>query len=139
LVVAYAKALIVFVSYWWAASPIISMLFVNLIFTCLLLFETLARPWAVSEETKSAPNKHARRRRRSIVQMLEENVVNTIKELNLSQFSCMSMFLCSLTGWTGLYFELSPQCQHGGNAGVCTFVTVAIISLHIAFFIWVSN
>ena len=37
MMIAYTKAFIVFISYWWSSTPVMSILFSNLIFTLLLL------------------------------------------------------------------------------------------------------
>ena len=47
LVIAYAKAVVVFIYYGLNANH--GMLFSNLVFTILLLAETIQRPWAVTE------------------------------------------------------------------------------------------
>ena len=52
MMIAYTKAFIVFISYWWSSTPVMSMLFSNLIFTLLLLAETMFRPWAKSDKDK---------------------------------------------------------------------------------------
>jgi hypothetical protein len=137
-VIASAKTGITFVSYWWAANPIMAMLFANFIFTVIMLFELLARPWARSETKRVNPNATRKRRRQSLADLLVSTVETTLKELNLAQFSAMSLFLCSLTGWTGLYFSLSPECKEllSRSLSACVVFTFFIIALHIGFVIW---
>jgi hypothetical protein len=138
-VVAYVKALVVFVSYWWAETPIMAMLFSNLIFTTLLLAETIAKPWAVSDDTKDRADsiKIRKRRRQSLADMLKNTSREILKETNLAQFSSLSIFLCSLTGWSGLYFSLSPQCNaKSGFLWICMTITISTIVLHILFVMW---
>ena len=138
-VIAYVKALIVFVSYWWAETPVMAMLFSNLVFTTLLLVETIAKPWAVSSRTKEQINsmKIAKRRRQSLAAMFKNTATEALNETNLAQFSSLSIFLCSLTGWSGLYFYLSPQCNvNSGLLWICTTITIVTIVFHILFIIW---
>eukprot|EP00943_MAST-04B_sp_MAST-4B-sp1_P003579 g3579.t1 len=138
-VIAYVKALVVFVSYWWAETPLMAMLFSNLIFTTLLLVETIAKPWAVSSKTKEQIEamKIGKRRRQSLAIMLKNASREVLKETNLAQFSSLSIFLCSLTGWSGLYFSLSPQCNaNSGFLWICMTITILTLALHILFVMW---
>eukprot|EP00944_MAST-04C_sp_MAST-4C-sp1_P001290 g1290.t1 len=135
MVIAYTKALVVFVSYWWSNTPVMSMLFSNLIFTLLLLAETMFRPWAKSDKDKRDKEIY-RRRRKSLAIMLIARLNDVLKETNLSQFSALSIFLCSLTGWSGLYFHLSPNCDSRSRFYLCMMITVATIVMHVLFVGW---
>ena len=135
MLIAYTKALIVFISYWWSSTPVMSMLFSNLIFTLLLLAETMLRPWAKSEKDKKRKEIY-RKRRQSLALMVKALVDNTLKETNLSQFSALSIFLCSLTGWSGLYFHLGPDCKSQSKFYICMMIVVATIGMH--FFVFVG-
>ena len=135
MMIAYTKALIVFISYWWSNTPVMSMLFSNLIFTLLLLAETMFRPWAKSDKDKRDKEIY-RRRRKSLAIMLKARVDNVLKETNLSQFSALSIFLCSLTGWSGLYFHLGPDCDSRSKFYICMMITVATIAMHVLFVCW---
>ena len=135
MMIAYTKALIVFISYWWSNTPVMSMLFSNLIFTLLLLAETMLRPWAKSDKKKT-DKKMSRKGRQTLAQMLASRVNNVMKETNLSQFSALSIFLCSLTGWSGLYFHLGPDCDSRSRFYICMMITVATIVMHFLFVCW---
>ena len=135
MLIAYTKALIVFISYWWSSTPVMSMLFSNLIFTLLLLAETMLRPWAKSEKDKKRKEIY-RKRRQSLALMVKALADNTLKETNLSQFSALSIFLCSLTGWSGLYFEFGPDCKSQSKFYICMMIVVATIGMHFLFVCW---
>ena len=135
MMIAYTKAFIVFISYWWSSTPVMSMLFSNLIFTLLLLAETVLRPWAKSEKDKKRKEIY-RKRRQSLALMVKALVDNTLKETNLSQFSALSIFLCSLTGWSGLYFHLGPDCDSKSKFYICMMIVVATIGMHFLFVCW---
>ena len=80
-------------------TPIMAMLFSNLVFTILLLAETIQRPWAVTEQKQKQENDNMdmiKRRRTSIVNIVKQSIGATINKTNLSQFSSLSIFL-SLT------------------------------------------
>ena len=68
--------------------------------------------------------------------MLKARVDNVLKETNLSQFSALSIFLCSLTGWSGLYFHLGPDCDSRSKFYICMVITVATIAMHVLFVCW---
>ena len=135
MLISYTKALIVFISYWWSSTPVMSMLFSNLIFTLLLLAETMLRPWAKSDKDLK-DKKVYMKRRQSLAMVLKARVDNVLKETNLSQFSALSIFLCSLTGWSGLYFHLGPDCESRGRFYICMMISVATIIMHLLFVCW---
>ena len=68
--------------------------------------------------------------------MLIARVNDVLKETNLSQFSALSIFLCSLTGWSGLYFHLGPDCDSRSRFYICMMITVATIAMHLLFVCW---
>ena len=62
---------------------------------------------------------------------------SALSDVTLAQFSLLSTFLCSLTGWTGLYFHLAPQCDAENIFWwICFFITLVTVSLHTFFISW---
>ena len=48
----------------------------------------------------------------------------------------LSIFLCSLTGWSGLYFHIGPDCDSQIKIYYCIMITVATIAMHFLFVCW---
>lgn len=104
-----------------------------------MLAETIAKPWAVTAVTEEQMEsmQFKKRKRQSLAVMLVDTATAALKETNLSQFSSLSIFLCSLTGWSGLYFYLSPACNaNSGFLWICMTITIVTVVLHILFILW---
>ena len=95
----------------------------------------MLRPWAKSDKKKN-DKKMFGGGRQTLAMMLKARVENVLKETNLSQFSALSIFLCSLTGWSGLYFHLGPDCDSRSRFYICLTITVATIAMHLLFVCW---
>jgi hypothetical protein len=138
-IIAYGKALLVFVSYFYAQRvPLMAVLCAIFILTILLMFEVMFRPWTGETRVARVGQAIKKKRRASIAARVVTAVGNGIEDLKIAKFSSLSLFICLLTAWAGLYLELNPECNEKRTSvfNECNVLTISVIVCHAVFFLW---
>jgi hypothetical protein len=126
LTVAYSKSLIVFLCYYFANQPVVTILLAILIFSGNILLEVLFRPWAGHKSAHGGANNSVSRRA-----SITRRVIRTaVEDVKIAKFGALSIYMCLLTSWAGMFYVLSPKCSG------CVPVTILLLFSHSMFIIW---